>query len=231
MRRGWASLAVVLLGLWGCIPYVMPALEVTQPLDLSEVAQEVQAFRVDISSKSGAPCYGQEEYSLSWIPLTGGVAPAQVQAGLDSGIIIIGIALNYHFHYHDGVHVRLYRPGYDLVEFKSWQMGKSVVWVPAKDFAAREKAIDDLLSACGTVSWCQMHRNSELFPEDSAAKPSAEVPGGLRPGSYSVEHCAALAFAAQEYDKLWQSNDPSCTEDVKKRLLHKAGSVRGLMNR
>ncbi len=150
--------------------------------------------------------------------------PAQVQAGLDRGIIIIGVALNYHFHYHNGVHVRLYRPGYDLVQFKSWQLSKGVDWIPVKDFAGREKAVDDLLSSCGTVAWCQ-------FTGKSDENAPWQLPCGLRAGSHSAEHRAALAFAAQEYENLLRSDDPACGEQVKARLLDKVKKVRALMSR
>src|SRR5262245_38384841 len=94
----------------GCIPYAFPSLTMTPLINVADCPDEVHVFRVDVSSKHGAPCYGQEEYSLSRIPLVAGRVPPQVQAGFDKGIIIIGVALNYHFHYHDGVRVRLYRP-------------------------------------------------------------------------------------------------------------------------
>ena len=53
---------------------------------------------------------GHDEYSLEEVPLIAGNVPPQVRASVDRGLIIIGVAVNHHFHYHDGVHVRLYRP-------------------------------------------------------------------------------------------------------------------------
>jgi hypothetical protein len=177
---------------------------------------------VDISSKAGSPCYGEEDHSFAAVPLIHGVVPPQARAGLDRGIIIIGVALNYHFHYHEGVHVRLYRPGYDLVAFRSWQLGKQVEWKPAVDLAGREKAIDDLLASPGTVGWCQFTRESN-GPWD--------VPGGLRPGSYSTAHLAALRFIAAEYEKLAATNDPPCSAEARQRLLDKAAKVRARMEK
>jgi hypothetical protein len=53
----------------------------------------------------------------------------------------------------------------------------------------------------------------------------------LRPGSHSEQHRAALAFIAQEYERLFQANDPECTDEAKQRLLDKAEKVRGLIER
>jgi hypothetical protein len=219
MQRKWAIPAIlVVTSSCGCIPYVLPSLVMTRPMNLSEVAEEVHVFRVDISAKSGAPCYGQEEYSLSEVSLIGGVAPPQLQAGLDRGIIIIGVALNYHFHYHDGVHVRLYRPGYELVQFKSWEFGKKVTWTRCSDLVGRERAIDELLAAPGTVSWCQMSRHKE--------EKSWGVPGALRSAAYSKKHRAALEFIGAEYERL--AADEGCSEEDRRRLSGKAEAVRTL---
>jgi hypothetical protein len=225
MRPTHAGLAVGFFCLCGCIPYVLPSLEVTGPLDLAEAAGEVHVFRVEVATKTGRPCYGSEGHSLSRIPLRGGVVPPQVQAGLDRGVIIIGVALNYHFHYHDGVLVRLYRPGYELVQFRSWQIGKKLEWTPVADLAGREKAIDDLLDGCGTVNNC--------WPAAERLTGTAawDVPGGLRPGSHSEAHRATLAFAASEYERLLQTTATECDEAVTRRLLDKAEKVRALMTK
>src|SRR5262245_4665159 len=135
---------LLLLPALGCIPYVFPSLVMTPAVPVGPERDEVHAFRVDIATRTGAPCYGQESYSLREIPLIAGSVPPQVHAGQDTGVIIIGVALNYHFHYHEGVHVRLYRPGYRTVAFKSWEVGKRLNWTSAADVADREQAIDTL---------------------------------------------------------------------------------------
>jgi hypothetical protein len=216
-RLSFGLLALLGSLLCGCIPYVFPSLVITRPLDVSEVAEEVRAFRVDISAKHGAPCYGEEQFSLSELLLVAGMVPPQVKPTVDSGVIIIGVALNYHFHYHDGVHVRLYRRGYELAQFKSWQFGKRLEWTPVKDCAGRERTIDTLLAGPGTVAWCQ------FTPKKDENQPWT-LHGGLRPGAYSKAHREALAFAAREYERLADALD--CPVDARARLQDKAAQVR-----
>jgi hypothetical protein len=113
-----------------------------------------------------------------------------------------------------------------LVQFKSWQMGKQVEWTAVRDLAGREKAIDDHLDSCGTLTWGPIH-----FRRPATDREPWALPRGLRPGSHSQEHRAALAFAAHEYEKLLDANDPECNEEAQQRLLHKVATVRALMEK
>jgi hypothetical protein len=195
----------------------------TPLVKVGKAAEDVHVFRVDVNTKWGLPAlYDEESYSLRRILLIAGTVPPQVKAGVDTGIIMIGVALNYHFHYHNGCHVRIYRPGFELVEFKSWQFGKPLEWKAARTLVEQEKAIDQLMAKAGTP------HNPAIPGEEQ--KQATEIPASLRPGSFSEQHKAALLFAASEYERLATLDDPSRTEADTQRLLDKAQQLQALAN-
>lgn len=201
----------------GCLPYVMPALDVTPPLTPGGQGADVRAFRFDVSERHGSPCYGSEQYSLCEIPRVAGIVPPQAQPGIDSGLIIIG-PLSYHFHHHEGVQVRLYRPGYQTITAKSWDVGKRVIWEPAETVAAREHAIDDVIAPSGDVTSSMFLRQRK----DGEWR----LPPGLRPGSFSPAHRRCLEFVVREYRELAES--PLATKDDRTRLLDRAAKIQNL---
>src|SRR5262249_37497700 len=69
--------------------------------------------------------------------------------------------------------VRLYRPGFDLVEIKSWDAVREVAWTPAPDLAGRETALDNLFRVD------QLDRDCKL-----------------------PAHIECLEFGASEYERL-----------------------------
>jgi hypothetical protein len=175
-------LAVLLLFvplLSGClVPYcAYPTLAYTPKVKLESVASEVHAFRVDITRAnadvdvfSASPGYER----LSEIPVTKtDEVPAQVKPSVSYGFVVIGIALNYLTHTSHSVAVRIYRPGYELVEIKSWDGMNKVTWKPAPDLEAQEKTLD------------------ALFPLKQ-----------LDPGCESAMHRSALLFGLAEYERL-----------------------------
>jgi len=76
---------------------------------------------------------------------TDGRLPAQTRLSVEHGKYVVGVTLNYNAGWVHTVRVRLYRPGYQLVELPAWSPIESVHWEPATDWAAQERAIDDLL--------------------------------------------------------------------------------------
>src|SRR5262249_55337083 len=70
--------------------------------------------------------------------------PAQIKPSVTYGFAVIGVALNYLTYTDHTMAVRLYRPGFDLVEIKSWDAVREVAWTPAPDLAGRETALDNL---------------------------------------------------------------------------------------
>jgi len=109
--------------------------------------------------------------------------------------------------------VRLYRPGYQTKELKSWDKARSPKWTPAPDLLAQEKAIDDLLAVPSdqptTGTWWDQR--------------DQKVPS-LQPGSISNAQQNALMFASSEYQRL--ANSPaaggSSVIGVRERLQQKA---------
>lgn len=204
----------------GCLPYISPSLEVVPQINLAEEADEVHAFRVDgtQTQKLGDIQDSTVAYSLSRISILNRAVLSQTRASLDRGMFVIGIALNYHIRYHQGCHVRLYRPGYELVEFRSWQFGKQLVWTPTNSLEAEEKAIDDIIA--------------DYEPEGIVASFRAKqggLPWALCKGSHSKAHKEVLLFVATEYERLAEKyNRGKSSLAMVRRLEEKAQMVRGL---
>lgn len=167
-----------LFSLGGCIfPYcAYPTLDWTPRVKLDTSPSEVHAFRVDIIKATADLGVFVEpgDESLSAIPVAStDEVPAQVKASVSYGFVVIGFALNFLTHTSHSVALRVYRPGYELVEIRSWERVNRVAWKPAGDLGAQEKAIDRLL------------------PLDR-----------LEAGSRSPAHREAILFGAAEYERL-----------------------------
>jgi hypothetical protein len=165
----------------GCIfPYcAYPTLGYTPSVQLDTPPDVVHAFRVDITRARADlgvfqfyPYHGAE--CLTEVPVTNtDEVPAQIKPAVSYGLVVIGIALNFFTHTGHSLALRLYRPGYELVEIHSWELVNRVAWRPAPDIKAQEKALDT------------------LFPF-----------ARLEPGSKSPAHKKALLFGAAEYERL-----------------------------
>jgi hypothetical protein len=132
----------------------------------------------------------------------GDLVAAQTKLSLTRGYYVIGVALNYPYLTHHSVAVRLYRPGFEVVEVQGIE---PVVWKPALDVKSQEEALDS------------------LFPLE--AKELLLVHRTLDVGSVSLDHRAALLFGAAEYERLaWVA--PS--EFRRTQLLTKAAHLREL---
>jgi hypothetical protein len=117
---------------------------------------------------------GLGDESLSAIPVANSdEVPAQVKPSVSYGFVVIGGVLNYLTYTSHSVAVRLYRPGYDLVEIRSWQRVNRVAWKPTADLGIQENALDRLL------------------PLDR-----------LEGGSRSPAHRKTMLFGAAEYERL-----------------------------
>jgi hypothetical protein len=107
----------------GCmVPYcAYPALDYTPPVKIDAPSAQVRAFRVDISKPTGdmSVFRGPIYESLSEIPVTNtDEVPAQIKPSVSYGFIVNGVALNYLTHTSYSVGMRVYRPGYELVEIR-----------------------------------------------------------------------------------------------------------------
>jgi hypothetical protein len=191
------------------VPYVYPKLEFTQPVKLSERAREVHAFRVDCSrlhvdvGEIVTECLSEKPISSV------NEAPPQIKPSVTYGFAVLGFALNYLVQKDHTVAVRLYRPGYALVEVKPREHVDQINWTPATDLASQEEALDRLLP-----------------PKDENSRKYSSYPSSrqLRSGSTSSAHRTALLFGASEYDRLAES----ASQSDKVRLKAKASELRRL---
>jgi hypothetical protein len=162
----------------GCIlPYcAYPKLDYTPPVELGTQAGDVRAFRIDITKPTAdmSVFVGPVYERLTELPVTNtDEVAAQLKPSVTYGFVVIGIALNYLTHTSHSVALRVYRPGFELVEIQSWGRAHRVAWNPAPDLDAQEKALDTLLPVCR-----------------------------LEAGSKAVPHRDALLFGATEYERL-----------------------------
>jgi hypothetical protein len=208
----------------GCfvpVGYGYPTLSVTPPVDVGKQADEVHVFRIDIADVSGCLEFGSgpDRYVFHPVHLTdSGRGLPQVGVALDYGWVWNCIALIFDKHTSHTVRVRAYRPGYQTVEIRSWQTTGKVSWEEAPDLAARERAVDALLSTWETDSCAfRPHRGkNDFLCQDSFFS--------LAPGSAAPGHRRALLFAAAEYERLGSAADGV----QRTRLSDKAQSLREL---
>jgi hypothetical protein len=172
----------------GCLYCAYPALDYTPPLKLDTAPDEIHAFRVDATSRRVVPLGGfinvpedqlwkpdeqvlsQQLSELSTSPTH--EVPAQIKPSLSYGFLIPILVANALTHTSRSVSVRLYRPGYELVEVHAWENVTRIAWNPVADVEGQERTLDNL------VTW------------------------PLEAGSASGAHRQALLFAASEYDRL-----------------------------
>ena len=110
----------------------------------------------------------------------------QVKASVQYGIVAIGPLT---FRYLEGstLALRLYRPGYELVEIAAWEATNRVEWKRLSAMTVDEAAVNALFG------------------------------GNLEPGSASKAHRAALLFGASEYDRLAGSSSSTERELLRGR--------------
>ena len=168
----------------GCVcPYcAIPKLDYTPRVNLESEPDDVHAFRVDITRYTGSMSVFREapaSESLEELRVNdANEVHAQIKPSVRYGLVVIGIALNYLSYTTHSVALRLYRPGYELVEVRSWERGDQIEWRAAPGLSAQEIELD-----------C-------LFPFWS-----------LEPGSESRAHRKALIFGASEYERLATNAD------------------------
>lgn len=161
----------------GCLPYcVYPTYDYTPDVKLNTPPSEVHAFRVDINLASADKKLfdGPVFEVLSEIqPIKGDEIPSQSKTSASYGFIFLGMGNHYITYSSHTFALRLYRPGYNLVEVKPGDKIERVDWKPAADLKAEETALDD------------------LFPIKK-----------LEYGLISVDHRNAILFGAKEYERL-----------------------------
>jgi hypothetical protein len=165
--------------LGGCVcPYcAYPTFAYTPSIKLETNSGDVHAFRVDLTrftADLGVFDDGPWHERLLEIPLTNpDEVPSQLKPSLTYGFAVNAVALSYLTYTEHAVALRVYRPGYELVQIRSWQQANRISWTRVPDLEGQEKVLDTLFPPCLLVA-----------------------------GSESTAHCAALLFGASEYERL-----------------------------
>lgn len=227
-RRAVSILAGMCVLATGCIPigYAYPTVAFVPGVRVGAPVDEVHAFRLDVADDDNGIEFADREHDRyilhSLSPGAGDRLWPQMKTAVDYGWIWHFIAMSYGGHTHHTLLVRLYRPGFQTIEVRSWQKGGEAKWVEAADLETQEKAIDDLLSTWGTdfQGWIRRRtsHDSKDAPRDSTVFHS------LAAGSTSKSHRQALLFAASEYERLKSAADQA----MRSRLEEKAQALRQL---
>ena len=197
MRR-WLFLLALLPNCTGCLYYGYPTLSYTPEQPVENRDGSAHAFRVDVDRIERNAATASTSYTLTRIPLDSrGLVPSQLEIAPASGVWdpLNVFSTTSHEKSDYTLTVRLYRPGYQTKEIKSWDKTRDAQWLKAETLAAQEKAVDDLLGAPDVnarATWWELK--------------DEKTPGlGLQPGAASKFQRDTLVFAANEYQRLANS--------------------------
>jgi hypothetical protein len=206
----------------GCVGgYVYPSpIYIPQTRLEKPAAATVHAFRVEILDTSGTIEFTDEDqYRFSEVPVTEkGVVPAQKSVRFARGWWALVGTHQYSQSLQPTIRLRLYRPGYETVEFGPWARTSKLKWNLATTLAAREAAIDDLISTHGT---------NELYKIAPEVWQNERVDYALAAPTTDIQR-AALLFVAGEYDRLVPDAVERGDTRTKERLQEKARQLRAL---
>jgi hypothetical protein len=212
-RALWILFATLSPLLCSCVmvpipPY--PKLDYIPPSDVGSNSDDVKAYRVETRNNSILFFKLLNSHkTVSEIPISNNHTEAQFQGSWNAGFGWIGIVGD-GWYWNHSLSVRLYRPGYDLVELTPWDLFSPIKWAPAKDLKAQEKAIEDLLS----IQW-QLNK-IVIGPLKWLERLSDE------------NEIRVFLFAASEYERIAKmTNDP----EYSKELSMKADIIRGLVKK
>ncbi len=231
MRR-WLILLALLPNCTGCLCYAYPTIAYTPEMPVDNHDGNAHVYRVDIDRTERQPGTASTQYTLMQIPLDRfGVVPSQLEVAPAAGIwnpLHLGDTKEVERSTFT-LTIRCYKPGCQTMEVQSWDSAKPLQWLPARDLAAQEKAIDDLLAdpatphsfAPGLTVTGNTSPGSFTW-WDLKDQKSPQL--GLQPGSASVEQRKALEFASTEYQRL--ANGPLAAgpqmQALRERLQQKA---------
>ena len=194
------GVAFLASGLAGCIPFVpiyyaYPTMTFVPGTNVGAEHEEVHAFRVVIADEISCPEYMKPgSYRLGELPIkASGEVPGQLSMNVDTGFVWNCIALSYDEQTCHTVRIRLYRPGYDLVEITSEDTRGKIKWEKAGSAVRQEKAVDQLLAPTADSTWAQANRDR---PDNHWGFDQ------LDPGSKNQGHRKALVFAAEQYERI-----------------------------
>ena len=204
----------------GCIiPYAYQKLSYLPGCDTAGVkAPEVRAFRVDVDAHE-VDMGETGEYTIAEITArSDGKTPSQASLSLERGYYVLGGAVNFNVGWLHTTRVRLYAPGYHLVELKPWESPDAVRWQLAGDWVNQAKAVDDLLRRPAVSASEAALRGHD--PSRGEALSDLVMTNTTRD---------ALSFAASEYERLAKSaptpDDDARVRDKAKRLREMSGPL------
>jgi len=207
-----AIVLVVLPILPGCLfPFAVPKVSQTPLLNLGPEADQIHAFRVD-GTLDFVDIGGTDHLTFSEITSTSGWLLPRTKLSSTYGIYVYSGPFSYPFYISHSLGLKLYRPGYELVELDSWEQPGKIVWNEARDLASLEKVLDQL--------FLMKAEEDELKVADKC----------LSAGSASAEHQRVLLFGAAEYEGLAShllANGPG-EKNSRARLEAKASKLRKL---
>ncbi len=153
--RGIAIICALPLGLFctaGCyIPYAYPNLSYVPGPDF--VLPDSRAFRVDVTLHELAD-RESGEFTLTEIPRAIEEIPPQIGFSVDHGYFVAAPGLSHNLGWLHSTRIRVYTPGYPLVEVCPWDMSKIEAVDASRqllNWSGQETAIDDLIR-CPVVS-------------------------------------------------------------------------------
>jgi hypothetical protein len=175
--RGVALIALCILAA-GCFPYAYPKLSRVPSAELGSEASEIHVFRVDAKTNPALFGFSDSDYQLTAItPRPDGTVPSQYRVTIERRVA----HPTGQFYYFSGgsVHetlVRLYRPGYHLVELKSWDSTDTIDWRPAPDWHDQALALTGLLALPGSTLSSTDAARSAQGPPLPSTNPSLQLP-------------------------------------------------------
>jgi hypothetical protein len=191
-RVAVALSAIACLFSAGCIPYAYPKLSYIPGTELGPEVSDVRAFRVDGDSRryliGGVDAV---EYSLTEItPRPDGTLPSQMHLSMDGGASWLLSPFESFLRERHATCLRLYRPGYQLVERKSWELTKPIQWQPALDWLSQEQALYRLLSPPDLGAIVLPRRRDEDLPLPPT------MPGSWEAFEFAIAECERLEKCA-----------------------------------
>jgi hypothetical protein len=191
---------VVTLSSLGClVPYAYPKLDYTEPVKFDCPAGEVHAFRVDITRhRIDLPdLFGQR--CLTELPVNhADEVSAQVQPSVTYGYYVFGGAVNFPVETNHEIELKLYRPGYKLVEIGSWQPVDRIDWKPAPDFEAQVEALNGLVGFVEPGSASPANRSALHFAASEYERLATLALEGKGCKSYLTTEAGKLRQRADE---------------------------------
>lgn len=224
MRRGLLVqiylVPLGLLALSGClIPYAYPKLDYIPCGDLHLESPDCHVFRVDAETYQ-VDIGETSKYTIAEIERRpDGTFPSQLSFEIDRGYYVVSMAVNHNVGFMHATRVRIYRPGYPLVETAS---GNAEAAYSAEnkpvDWHAQERAINDLIR-CPAITDEEMDRRQH---DERIRRRTRGLPRGID----ILTSQPAFLFAAGEYERVaLLADNPADAE----RLRNKAREIRNVI--